>query len=495
MRRFFFRYYIALFILPAVIEATTAQDCCGVFVKDAQKAINNLDWQKAFEEYTNGKGCQDANRCPELASIYDKIQSLKKQEEKEYKTWNTLQYSEDADKMQREYVDICKICKNKTDARQRIEFLRKQEQQQDDQAFDAALWQKALNAVTHLPVQEYIDHCRICDKKAAAEERLKEWQKKEIQAKADKDAARWNGIKLSDDPFTIAAFIHDCITPCAYKEKAEMLLREIIETRSRPDMVLVTGGNYKMGDLFKDNKEEEKVHEVEVNTFFMATREVTFQQYIAFCFDTHRPVPDDHQWGKGNQPVINIDWFDAVEYCNWRSDKDGFQRVYTIDSLSEDANNNVPGNDKKWLVTPDWSANGYRLPTEAEWEYAARSGGKKFRFGNDNNDPDPAQINFDPENGSKRKRPVPTGSLGAPNALGLHDMSGNVFEWCWDWFNSEYYRESVKNAPKGPKNGMTRVARGGCYFSFQMQCRNTFRFHWKPSAKFHYVGFRVVRNR
>ncbi|MCB1048939.1 MAG: SUMF1/EgtB/PvdO family nonheme iron enzyme, partial [Calditrichaeota bacterium] len=170
--------------------------------------------------------------------------------------------------------------------------------------------------------------------------------------------------------------------------------------------------------------DEKPVHQVTLSAFELARHTVTFEAYDAFCEAAGLDKPGDEGFGRGRRPVINISWFDAVAYCNWLSEQAELKPVYTI---------------KGEKVTANWQANGYRLPTEAEWEYAAREGGKEVRFGNGKDNADPKEINF---NGSEsheysvvgdfRAKTTPVGSF-PPNALGLYDVSGNVYEWCWDW--------------------------------------------------------------
>jgi len=164
----------------------------------------------------------------------------------------------------------------------------------------------------------------------------------------------------------------------------------------KPEMVLVPGGTFEMGDVFNEGHADEKpVHTVTVGSFYMSKYEVTFSEFDAFCEATDREKPGDSGWGRGLRPAINVSWYDAVEFCNWRSIHEGLKPCYKIDKTRKDSNNRGLIDTLAWIVECDFLAKGYRLPTEAEWEYAAREGGKKIRFGNGKDIADPNEINFD----------------------------------------------------------------------------------------------------
>ena len=144
----------------------------------------------------------------------------------------------------------------------------------------------------------------------------------------------------------------------------------------------------------------------------------------------------------------------------------------------------------------------YRLPTEAEWEYAARGGGQNVLFGNGKNIADPNEMNFDARDsykviyslsGTYRQKTVPVGSLNAPNALGLYDMSGNVWEWCSDW--KDTYSSTAQTNPQGPSNGSHRVMRGGSWYGYPRFCRVAFRSDDAPGDRNYDVGFRLARTK
>jgi len=198
-----------------------------------------------------------------------------------------------------------------------------------------------------------------------------------------------------------------------------------------PDMVLVEAGSFQMGST-DGYAHEQPVHTVLISKpFYIAKYEVTFEEYDRFCDDTHGDRPDDRGWGRGVQPVIHVDWNDAVAYCNWLSKKDGLFPCYS---------------GKGKMVECDFSANGYRLPTEAEWEYAARGGQNSQGFlyaGSDN----PDEVAWYANNSNDKLHPV---GEKEPNELGLYDMCGNMFEWCWDWYDQNYYAASPPSDPLGP---------------------------------------------
>jgi formylglycine-generating enzyme required for sulfatase activity len=266
-------------------------------------------------------------------------------------------------------------------------------------------------------------------------------------------------------------------------------------------MVLVKGGTFEMGDVMGDKQEtNETVHTVTVSDFLLAKNELTFEEYDAFCKATSRELPADEGWGRGQRPVINVDWYDAVEYCNWRSTQENLQAAYSINKNSKDASNSNSSDTKKWTISLNRGANGYRLPSEAEWEYAARAGGKKVRFGNGKDIADTKEINFDGSAsykknyslvGEYRAKTVPVGSLNSPNALQLHDLSGNVWEWCWDWYGT--YPSTATTNPLGATGGSPRVCRGGSWYGRPIGLRVADRRYDTPSNRNDVIGFRLAR--
>ncbi len=279
---------------------------------------------------------------------------------------------------------------------------------------------------------------------------------------------------------------------------------------TKQEMIRVKGGTFEMGDVMGDidRFNHDTVHSVTLSDFLIGKHEVTFEEYDAFCTATGRMKPSDKGWGRGRRPVIIVSWDDAVAYCNWRSVKEGLTKVYTINSRTElerlrKAILEAKGRSytiSDSTVTANWQANGYRLPTEAEWEYAAREGGKKVRFGNGKDIADPKEINFvgsaeykEPYSvvGKLRARTVPVGSLNSPNALGLHDMSGNVWEWCWDWYG--LYPAAAQTNPKGPNTSSARVVRGGSWGNGPADVRVADRIDGSPDYRGSVLGFRLAR--
>jgi formylglycine-generating enzyme required for sulfatase activity len=266
--------------------------------------------------------------------------------------------------------------------------------------------------------------------------------------------------------------------------------------RSIPSgMVLIPGGTFQMGDVMGDKEQEdEKIHTVTLNSFYLAVKELTFEEYDRFCVASQRELPPDEGWGRGQRPVIHVNWYDAIEYCNWRSQQEGLEEVYRIDKGN---NNHSIQDGSKWSVWLNSNANGYRLPTEAEWEYAARECGRIIRFGNGKDIANPKEINFDPPVTSLKESEyigatLPTGSF-KPNALGLFDMSGNVWEWCWDWYGD--YPSSASINPLGSDNGNYRIIRGGAWYHDAIDARTVSRGKiGYPEVRNYVFGFRIAKS-
>ena len=252
------------------------------------------------------------------------------------------------------------------------------------------------------------------------------------------------------------------------------------------NMVFVRGGSFSMGCTSEHGSEceddEKPLHNVILSDFLISSNEVTFADYDDYCIATVNNKPSDHGWGRGKYPVVNVSWEDAVSYCNWLSDQHKFKRVYEITDNT---------------VTANWNANGYRLPTEAEWEYAARDRGKISEWAGTSSESNLASFANYYESGRVGKDGhMHTAMVGSfiPNSLGLFDMSGNVWEWCWDWYDDDYYKNSTRHDPKGPDRGNERVLRGGSWYFGPNYLRCTIRSFRGTGYKDNNVGFRVVRS-
>ena len=236
-------------------------------------------------------------------------------------------------------------------------------------------------------------------------------------------------------------------------------------------MVYVAGGSFEMGNN-TGRQDERPVHTVTLSAFYMAKFPVTQEQYQAVM----KLNPSQF---KGNKhPVEKISWRDAIRYCNMLSKIEGLKPCYLTGSSGMSPDN----------PECDWLANGYRLPTEAEWEYAARGGVYAQKGGQ------VATLDLRQEGGKTNDAMHMTQAVGlAPaNELGITDMLGNVNEWCWDWYMVEYYAHSIARNPIGPMQGMYKVCRGGSWKNLSMSV--TTRFSFELNQFYNNVGFRVVRS-
>lgn len=248
-------------------------------------------------------------------------------------------------------------------------------------------------------------------------------------------------------------------------------------------LVRVPAGSFRMGS--KDGSADERpVHEVHLDGYWLARTEVTNAQYAAFVRDTGHRVPECsnggmagwNSWsvrgpprGYADHPVVGVSWSDAVAYCEWLSRKTGAR---------------------------------FRLPTEAEWEKACRAGTRTaFSWGaawdcdramgenDEGHSRDGDCVSYYKSRGLKGGRTSPVGSFPA-NPWGFHDLHGNVYEWCSDWYDCWYYGNSPSRDPTGPDTGSYRVRRGGSWYFSSGRCRSANRYRYVPSLRNATLGFR-----
>jgi len=243
------------------------------------------------------------------------------------------------------------------------------------------------------------------------------------------------------------------------------------------NMVQINGGIFSMGSPADEpgRTANEIQRRVTISTFYMGRYPVTQAEYQTVM------GTNPSNFKGSNLPVENVSWFDAVEYCNRLSQRKGLTPAYTVNGTS---------------VTWNRSANGYRLPTEAEWEYACRAGTVSAFYTGNNVTTDQANYNGNsPYNrnarGTFREKTTNVGNF-APNTWGLSDMLGNVWEWCWDWYGN--YSEGAQTDPEGSGYGTGRVRRGGAWNSSGGSLRSACRSFASPSLRSNDLGFRIVRN-
>jgi len=263
------------------------------------------------------------------------------------------------------------------------------------------------------------------------------------------------------------------------------------------EFCFIPGGTYMMGspESEKDRGYEEQIHRVRVSPFWLAKYEVTQKEYMDIM-----GVNPSHFAGTGldlsRLPVENVSWYNVVEFCNRLSIKHGIKPYYKIDKSRKDPNNKNSYDKTKWTVTIA-GGNGFRLPTEAEWEYACRAGTTTaFHYGNRL---DSSMANFNgnkPYSVSNRLYLEKTTAVGSfrPNAWGLYDMHGNVFEWCFDWYDESYYTKSPVSDPPGSDCGKHRVFRGGCWYFYGFMLRSANRDWFRADYCSFINGFRVARS-
>ena len=267
-------------------------------------------------------------------------------------------------------------------------------------------------------------------------------------------------------------------------------------------LALVPPGEFHIGSppSEDDHRENELQHHVKITEpFYLSVHEVTQKEFERVTgrnpslFVGHGG-PNDRVTGveTGKFPVETVYWYDAVEFCNLLSQRDGLQPCYRM----SDVERNPDASIRSATVRLE-KADGYRLPTEAQWEYACRAGTTTpFNFGSVNNGQD-ANVDSTHPYGTEAEGPYYRGTTEVgqyrANAFGMHDMHGNVWEWCEDWYDDQFYNRSPENDPRGPETGTRRVSRGGCWSSFAGYSRSAMRTGDAPDHRDSSTGFRVAR--
>ena len=255
--------------------------------------------------------------------------------------------------------------------------------------------------------------------------------------------------------------------------------------RKAPCLVLVEGGT------FQNKKSNYYGRNITISDFYIGKYEVTQREWVSVMDSNPSEFKGD------NLPVEKVNWYDCVEYCNKRSIKEGLKPYYYIDRDNKDPNNMNDRDSIKWTVTINAGSNGYRLPTEAEWEYAATGGQKtkNYTYSGSNNIDEVAwywRNSGDKyltgewhwsriENNNGKTKPV---GLKKPNELGLYDMSGNVREWCWEWYGD-----------LGAESGSARIWRGGGWIGAEHACISAYRGNYEAGGIGSDTGFRLCRNK
>lgn len=411
------------------------------------------------------------------------------------------------------YLDRCSVhgCSYRTQAEARIAALHLSAEQAEREAdlqrkvADLDAYSQALQTDNEAAYQTYLDRCAAhgCSYREPAQQRLialrsdaedserhaalarevveqaarateLEQQLEELTARLDRVA--FARAEQADTEAAYRTYLSDCTaTGCWHRTQAEERLAQLAERVRRfaqaPEMAAIREGCFQMSSpIARDDARANRSQQVCVDTFKMAKHEVSFSQYDRFAYATGRNLASDEGWGRGNRPAINVSWEDAMAYAAWLSEQTGWQ---------------------------------YRLPTEAEWEYAARAGTQTRRYWGD--DPSAActyanvhdQTSMRENSFSKPPhacddgyaKTAPVGQF-QPNAWGLYDMLGNVWEWTCSAYSGDY--DGTEQRCAKASNAGFRSIRGGSWHSGPQFVRAAGRSGVLPDKRYGGLGFRLA---
>jgi formylglycine-generating enzyme required for sulfatase activity len=369
----------------------------------------------------------------------------------------------------------------------------------DNIALDLDAWRAAKQQNTEAAYRDYLRRFPQGEFKEPANTALRQLEEEAVRRR---DNTAWEVALEKNTAEGFKKYLAD-YPAGLHRAEAEAKLKDPDDA----NMLLIRGDTFQMGSTVGDD--EQPVHNVTVRDFYLGKYEVTVTEFKAFIDATGYTTDAEKKNGEGsylwnstdskwelkpginwrhdaegkrrplseyNHPVIHVSWNDATEYCKWLSRQSGKT---------------------------------YRLPTEAEWEYAAGNGSRHTKYSWGNGDPsgknggNVADESKRPGDGSTWTTKfegyndgywytAPVGSYN-PNDFGLHDMTGNVWEWCSDWYSADYYKNSPSSNPTGPTSGSYRVRRGGSWLSYPRYCRVAYRYGDAPGGRGNNTGFRLAR--